>query len=1215
MTRDRRVTTGPGWRFWIDRGGTFTDVIGAGPDGGLVSRKLLSGQHGSDGDAALAGIRDILGVAKGDALPAAIVTELRMGTTVATNALLERTGAPAALLITCGFADALRIAYQNRPDLFALDIRLPDPLHARVVECAERLGPNGEIIERLNEAALERDLATLLEEGISSLAIVFMHAYRHPRHEQAAAALARRMGFSQVSVSHELNPVIKLIARGDTTLVDAYLNPLLHCYVEEVRKQLAELGGVQRLRFMQSSGGLTDADRFRGKDSVLSGPAGGIVGMSESARLEGFRQVIGFDMGGTSTDVSVYNGEFERSEETEVAGTRIRAAMLKIHTIAAGGGSILHYTDGRLQIGPQSAGARPGPAAYGLGGPLTVTDSNVLLGRLRPEFFPALLGEDGRSPLQPDVVREKFTALAAQVSSSGFHIEPEALAEQYLQIAVMHMANAIKHISVQRGHDLSRYVLACFGGAGPQHACDVADALGITRVLIHPLAGLLSAWGIGLAPVTSFREQTLRTPLNERGFDLTEQTRLRLQQEVLAELAAQGHCESGLITLDCQVRLRYAGTDTSLPVTMDQPAQMTAQFTKYHSQRFGFAFPDQELVVESVWIEAAARDSEAGRSSVNAARTPSGSIEPLAVRPVRFAGSWQETPFFDRGHLLPGAQQEGPAILLENGATTVVAPGWHAEVSPHNQILLRRRDPPKSASERDTEVDPARLEIFNNLFMHIAEQMGAVLRNTARSVNIKERLDFSCAVFDGQGQLVANAPHMPVHLGSMGESVKAVIADNPGMGPGDVYMLNDPYRGGTHLPDITVVTPVFARDRRKADFFVASRGHHADIGGISPGSMPPASRTIDEEGVLFTNFLLVREGRFAEEQLLAALTKAHHPARNPAQNIADLKAQVAANQQGLALLNECIAYYGREVCLAYMQHVQDNAEEAVRNVISRLTDGRFEYAMDNDLVIRVAVTVNQAARTACVDFTGTSAQHDGNFNAPYAVCCAAVLYVFRCLVNAPVPLNAGCLKPIEIRVPEGSLLNPRPPAAVVAGNVETSQCITDALFGALGVVAAAQGTMNNFTFGDARHQYYETIAGGSGAGPGFPGCDAVQTHMTNSRLTDPEVLELRFPVLVREFSIRANSGGQGRYRGGNGARRELEFRAPMQAAILSGHRSIPPFGLAGGAAGACGRNTLLKKEGSAHALGATATVTVETGDRIVIETPGGGGYGKPGSDA
>ncbi len=1198
-----------GWRFWVDRGGTFTDIVALTPAGRVLARKVLSDSSGQRALDAMAELRATTSpAAEGDSA----IAELRMGTTVATNALLERKGAATALVITAGFGDALRIAYQNRPELFARHILLPQPLATQTIECHERLAADGTVIEPLDAEALETDLRAARAAGITSVAIVFLHAYAFPGHEQAAAAIAHRLGFSNVSVSSELNPVIKLVARGDTTLVDAYLNPVLKSWAHATRQQLDRLGTVRSLWFMQSNGGLTDEHSFRGKDSVLSGPAGGIVGMVASATTEGFDRVIGFDMGGTSTDVSIYNGRYQRSEETVVAGVRIRASMLKIHTVAAGGGSLLRFGEGRLQVGPDSAGAEPGPAAYGQGGPLTVTDANVLLGRLQADLFPAILGARGNAPLRFEPVRAAFQALADRLAGKDFERSPEQLALAFREIAVQRMAGAIKHIALAAGLDVRDFALSCFGGAGPQHACQVADELGVRKVVIHPLAGFLSALGIGMAPLTRTRETTIRRALDEAGLrklrTVDDELRLELRRQFPggAQAGAAAHVNS-------TVKVRYAGTDTSLEIALGEVAGMRAAFTREHQARFGFAHPERELIIESVQV-LASLEQVALPPNLGPEHDPAGEApEALAVRQVWFGNGALPTPVYRRSQLPVGSQLRGPAMILDDGATTVIDPGWEGIITASRQLLLERVTEADAPVAADTRADPARLEVFNNLFMHIAEQMGVVLQNTARSVNIKERLDFSCAVFDAHGQLVANAPHMPVHLGSMGESVAAVIRDNPGLADGDVFMLNDPYRGGTHLPDITVVAPVTVPGEAQPDFFVAARGHHADIGGISPGSMPPDSRRIEEEGVLFSNFRLIRDGVFDAEGVENCLREAPWPARNPDQNIADLKAQVAACRQGARLLLAGVGRYGLAVVRAYLAHVQDNAEAAVREVLARLDDGAFEYPLDNGLLIRVAVTVHRDRREATVDFTGTSAQHDGNFNAPFAVCRAAVLYVFRCLVDAPIPLNAGCLKPIRLVVPPGCLLNPRPPAAVVAGNVETSQAVTNALFGAVGALAAAQGTMNNLTFGDSEQQYYETIAGGAGAGPGFPGADAVQTHMTNSRLTDPEVLELRFPVRVRDFSILQGSGGAGRYRGGHGARRELEFLAPMEAAILSGHRRVAPFGLTGGEAGRCGKNSVLRA-GREETLAACDRVQLGQGDRIIIETPGGGGYGKPVSD-
>jgi 5-oxoprolinase (ATP-hydrolysing) len=1203
----------PGWQFWIDRGGTFTDVVARRPEGALVTLKLLSENPERYRDAALQGIRELMGLTPEDPIPGAAIEAVKMGTTVATNALLERRGERTALAITKGFGDALRIGYQNRPKLFARRIVLPEELYERVIEADERVTVEGEVLRPLDEAALRRDLEAAHRAGIRSVAIVLLHGYRHWDHERRAAALARGLGFAQVSVSHEVSPLMKLVGRGDTTVVDAYLSPILRRYVADVA---SALGGT-RLFFMQSNGGLTDAHRFQGKDAILSGPAGGIVGAVRTAELGGFDKIIAFDMGGTSTDVSHYAGEFERSFETLVAGVRMRAPMMHIHTVAAGGGSICVFDGARYRVGPQSAGANPGPACYRRGGPLTVTDCNVMLGKLQPRFFPAVFGAKGDQPLDAAVVTEKFAALARTIeAATGDRRAPQEVADGFLRIAVENMANAIKQISIQRGYDVTEYTLCCFGGAGGQHACLVADALGMKRIYVHPLAGVLSAYGMGLADLRTLREQAVEARLAASAMAELDGVLDRLAAEGSAEMAAQG-IAAERITLRRKAHVKYEGTDTPLEVDHGPAAAIVAGFEAAHRQRYGFVMPEKPLVVEAVSVEVIG----AAASVADAVETvPAVPGEPAAIARVRLytAGAEREAPVFDRDRLTPGQRVAGPAIIREQTATTVVEPGWRAAVDGRRYLVLERIDAPPQRVAVGTYVDPVMLEVFNNLFMAVAEQMGVALQNTAYSVNIKERLDFSCAIFDREGSLIANAPHMPVHLGSMGESVQTVIrarggaepADGRGMRRGDVYVLNAPYNGGTHLPDVTVITPVFPEgDAGEPLFYVASRGHQADIGGTTPGSMPPGSRSVEEEGVLIDNFLLVDEGRFREREMRALLSSGRWPSRNPAQNIADLKAQIAACEKGVQELHRMVRHFGLAAVVAYMGHVQDNAEEAVRRVLGVLKDGAFAYEMDDGAVIKVRIAIDRAARRATIDFTGSSAQLASNFNAPSAVCKAAVLYVFRTLVDDDIPMNGGCLKPLDIIIPEGSMLSPRYPAAVVAGNVETSQCITDALYGALGVMAAAQGTMNNFTFGNARHQYYETICGGSGAGPDFAGTDAIHTHMTNSRLTDPEVLEWRFPVLLESFAIRRGSGGAGRHRGGDGTVRRMRFREAMTAAILSGHRRVPPYGLAGGSPGALGRNWVERADGRRESFGGTQAIEVGVGDVFVIETPGGGGYG------
>ncbi len=1191
------------WQFWIDRGGTFTDVIGQRPDGTLVTHKLLSENPGAYRDAAVAGMRHLLGLADEAPITADVVECVKMGTTVATNALLERKGEPTLLVITRGFGDALRIGYQERPRLFERHIVLPELLYSRAIEAHERVGADGGVIEALDEAHLRGALQQAFDTGLRSVAIVFMHGYRYTEHETAAARIATEVGFTQISASHSVSPLMKLVGRGDTTVVDAYLSPILRRYVEQVSQQMP---GV-KLLFMQSSGGLTDAHAFQGKDAILSGPAGGIVGMARTAQLAKIDKVIGFDMGGTSTDVSHFAGEFERAFETQVAGVRMRAPMMSIHTVAAGGGSVLSFDGARFRAGPHSAGADPGPACYRRGGPLTVTDANVMLGKIQPAFFPTVFGPRGDEALDREVVVRMFAALAADIQqATGVQRSAEAVAEGFIDIAVGAMANAIKKISVARGHDVTRYTLQCFGGAGGQHACRVADALGMQRVFAHPLAGVLSAYGMGLADQSVMREASVELPLADALPQVTQALEA-LAAEARAEMQRQGTSRAELRT-HRRVHLRYAGTDSALVVPFGSANEMRAAFEAAYRQRFSFLMSERALIVEAVSVEAvAAGDTPPESALALQAEAPA----PVAQTVQLFsAGRWMPAALVLREQALPGMFIDGPAIIAERNATTVVEPGWRARVSDLDHLLLQRVRPRDDRHAIGTRVDPVMLEVFNNLFMNIAEQMGLQLQNTAYSVNIKERLDFSCALFDGDGNLIANAPHMPVHLGSMSESIKTVITRNAErMRPGDVYVLNDPYHGGTHLPDVTVVTPVYLADEARPTFYVGSRGHHADIGGTTPGSMPPFSTRIEEEGVQLDNVLLVEAGRLREAEMLALLQGGKYPARNPQQNLADMKAQIAANQKGVQELRRMVDQFGLAVVSAYMRHVQDNAEESVRRVITELKDGSFTLPLDNGARICVAIRVNAAARSAVIDFAGTSAQLANNFNAPTAVSMAAVLYVFRTLVGDDIPLNAGCLKPLEVLIPAGSMLNPQPPASVVAGNVETSTCITNALYGALGAMAAGQCTMNNFTFGNARHQYYETISGGSGAGPGFDGTSVVQTHMTNSRLTDPEVLEFRFPVRLDSYAIRRGSGGAGQWHGGDGGVRRVRFLEPMTASILSNGRHHGAFGMAGGAPGAVGINRIERADGSIEPLDHIGSAPVGPGDVFVIETPGGGGWG------
>ncbi len=1209
MTGTTGDTTPGRWQFWIDRGGTFTDVVGRRPDGGVVTCKLLSDNPERYADAAVAGIRHLLGLADWQPIPVRDIASVKMGTTVATNALLERTGERTVLVITKGFGHQLRIGYQNRPDIFARHIVLPALLYGRVIEVPERLLADGTVETPLDLPAARIGLEEAYAEGFRAAAVVFLHGYRNPIHERQVAALARSVGFTQVSVSHKVSPLMKLVGRGDTTVVDAYLTPGLRRYVEQVER---ELPGV-KLMFMQSNGGLTEARAFEGKDAVLSGPAGGVVGAVRTARMAGFERVIGFDMGGTSTDVSHYAGEFERSFETQVAGVRLRAPMLHIHTVAAGGGSVCSFDGTRFRVGPESAGANPGPACYRRGGPLTVTDCNVMVGKLHPELFPAVFGLGGDQPLDTEAVAARFKTLAEELErKTGLRRSPAEVAEGFLRVAVENMAAAIKKVSIQRGHDVSDYTLVSFGGAGGQHACMVADALGMKRVFIHPHAGVLSAYGIGLADTVVIRERAVEARLKPELMDPLNELLAALEDEGRDELARQGVPEAR-VSVRRLAHIKYDGTDTALAVDVDEEGGLTRNFETVHHKRFGFVMAGKELVVEAVSVETT------GETDIPEDKVVEGGGRPglplprrLATIAATFGGKRLQVPVFDRDSLLPGNRMLGPAIIREANATTVVEPGWMADVTSRDHLVLSRNEPLLARLPAAAGVDPVMLEVFNNLFMSIAEQMGFTLEKTAYSINIKERLDFSCAVFDGAGGLIANAPHMPVHLGSMGESVRAVLHRcREGMKPGDVFMLNDPYHGGTHLPDITVVTPVFAERGGELLFFVASRGHHADIGGITPGSMPPDSKRIEEEGVLIDVTQLVRGGRFLETEVAALLTSGPHPVRNLSQNIGDLKAQIAANEKGVAELRRMVSQYGLATVRAYMGYVQANAEEQVRRVLDTLDDGKFAVELDNCARIQVKISIDREKRTATVDFTGTSPQQDNNFNAPLAVTRAAVLYVFRTLVESDIPLNEGCLKPLSLIVPKGSMLYPVYPAAVVAGNVETSQCITDCLYGALGALASAQGTMNNVTFGNERFQYYETVCGGSGAGYTFDGTSAVHTHMTNSRLTDPEVLEWRYPVLVEAFRIRSGSGGLGRFHGGHGTVRRLRFLEPMSVALLANRHRVPPFGLNGGYAGKPGAAWIKRADGGRTWLRSTDRAEVTAGDVFVIQTPGGGGYGPP----
>ena len=1195
------------WQFWIDRGGTFTDVVALRPDGSLETAKLLSENPEQYDDAAAEGIRQMV-AQWSEAVP---IEAVKMGTTVATNALLERQGSPTALVVTQGFADALAIGYQNRPDIFALNIIKPEPLYDRVIEASERLNADGEVIKALHEKAIAAALRRCAEDGITSVAICLVHGYKFPQHENQIAAIAKNVGLEQVSVSHDVESLIKFVSRAETTLADAYLTPVLMSYIDGLRNALRKIATPNRLLFMQSNGGLVLADKFRGKDSILSGPAAGVVGMVESASRAGHERLIGFDMGGTSTDVSAWSGEYERSNDSTVAGVRLRAPMMKIHTIAAGGGSILKYRDQRYQVGPDSAGANPGPVCYRRDGPLTVTDANVLLGRIPVEQFPSVFGPDANQPLDAAASEKAFAVLADTISKdSGTAVTPEKVASGFLTVAVESMANAIRKITIERGEDVRDFTLCCFGGAGGQHACAVAEVLGMRKIWLHPMAGVLSAYGMGLSNIRVEKQQSIEVPFSDDETSRMQPSIADLRKQCDDLLAAQ-NVPAENRSFQVSLGLRISGSDTILNVPYGDIADMIESFSEVYRNRFGTEPDAGQLLIATLRLEGTGIEQVISDPLID---TPADSMA-AGNGKMSVEDQWQEVPVYRRDDLGAGTTIDGPAIIAEANGTTVIDAGWAGTVNDRGHLLLERGQSPaltpNVVNGEDATPDPVRLEVFNRLFMHIAEQMGTVLQNTALSVNIRERLDFSCALFDEEGRLVSNAPHMPVHLGSMGESVRSVIAAKGNeLKPGDAIMLNSPYNGGTHLPDITVVTPWFEKSDRPL-FFLASRAHHADIGGITPGSMPSESHDIEEEGVLIDNFWLVRAGEFQMDTVVQLLAGAKYPARNQKQNIADLKAQLAANQQGIRQLEKAIERYGMSTVQNYLRFVRENAATSVRRLLGTLKDGEFEYELDSGEKICAGIEVDHEKREASIDFTGTSPQSETNFNAPEAVTRAAVLYVFRSLIEEEIPMNEGCLEPLKIRIPKDSMLSPSYPAAVVAGNVETSQCVTDTLYGALGALAASQGTMNNFTFGNDKVQYYETICGGAGAGPGFNGTDAVHTHMTNSRMTDPEVFEQNFPVIVESFSIRQDSGGAGRWHGGNGTVRKLGFTAPVEAAVLSNHRRIAPFGLEGGKSARAGINRIIRADGSEETLSGTATVRLRAGDTFVVETPGGGGFGKP----
>lgn len=1198
------------WQFWIDRGGTFTDIVARKPDGTLETGKFLSENPEQYKDAATHGIRSFLHVWEDSNIPAEDIEIIKMGTTVGTNALLERKGEPTVLITTKGFRDQLRIGFQARPKIFARHIELPDMLFDEVVEIDERIDAKGHVLKDINDREVRRQLFAAFEKGYRSCAILLMHGYRYPDHEELLEEMAHEIGFSQISTSHKVSPLMKYVVRGDTTVVDAYLSPILRRYVEQVAGEIHNT----HLFFMQSHGGLIDADHFRGKDCILSGPAGGIVGAVKTAQAQGFEKVLTFDMGGTSTDVAHYAGEYERSFETEIAGARLQSPMLRIHTVAAGGGSLCYFDGMRYRVGPESAGANPGPASYRRGGPLAVTDCNVMLGKLQPQHFPAVFGKAANEMLNKEIVAEKFATLAKEISATtGDDRRPEEVAEGFIKIAVLNMAAAMKKISVQRGYDVTKgYVLNCFGGAGGQHACLVADALGVKNILIHPFAGVLSAYGMGLADTRVMNERAFEHIMDDALLETVALTRQELAGKGISSMKAQGF-GAEKCDIKTHLHLKYDGTDKSVPVAYADIEAMTAAFEESYQSLYGFSSHGKPITVEKLSVEVIVKGDVLHVPSSAGKEEPHHALEMVKMWSH---GAWHDTPLYDLFRIPEGEVVKGPAIIKDPNATTIIEYGWQAVVhSGHVMILERYEDMMEHGAIDTQRADPVMLEVFNNLFMSIAEQMGFVLENTAYSVNVKERLDFSCALFDANGGLIANAPHMPVHLGSMEESVRHLMrvrakGTEQAMKPGAVYMLNDPYNGGTHLPDITVVSPVFDDADKDILFYVASRGHHADVGGLTPGSMPPNSTHIDEEGVLINNMQIVKDGIWLEQEIIDLFENATYPARNVTQNIGDLKAQVAANNKGIIELKKMIALFGLDAVSAYVGHVQDNAEALVRQAISALKDGSFTYPHDNGSQISVSVKVDAEKGEAIVDFEGTSAQLPDNYNAPSAVCRAAVMYVFRTLVEDDIPMNAGCMRPIKLHIPKGCMLNPSYPAAVVAGNVETSQCVTDCLYGALGVMAAAQGTMNNFTWGNDTYQYYETICGGSGAGPDFDGTSAIHTHMTNSRLTDPEVLEWRFPVLLESFRINEGSGGKGKHKGGDGTIRRVRFLEDMTASILSNHRHVQPFGLNGAEGGAVGKAWVERADGRCEDLDFRDKREMNAGDVFIIQTPGGGGFGK-----
>ncbi len=1190
--RSIRGGVGPaGWTFWVDRGGTFTDVIGVSPAGEEHTLKLLSASNAYE-DAAVEAMRRLLGAGLGAPFPAERVKAIKIGTTVATNALLERRGAKTLFITTAGFADALEIGDQTRPELFALAIRRPPPLYAGVIEADERLAADGTVARPLDEAALERAIEAAAGDGCESAAIAFLHSDLNGEHEARAAAIAGRAGLVGLSLSHEVSPLPKFVPRAETTVADAYLTPVLEAYARRLR----ELTEGAPLFFMTSAGALVSAGAFRGRDAVVSGPAGGVVGVARTAEAAKAGAVLGLDMGGTSTDVCRFAGALERRDHTTVASVNLRAPRLDVETVAAGGGSILAFDGLRARVGPQSAGAAPGPAAYGLGGPPTVTDANLVLGRLDAAFFPSVFGPKGDAPLDVAAARSALAGLAQAMGA----LSAETAAAGFVAVAVEQAAAAIRRISTERGFDPREHALVAFGGAAGQVACQVAEALDIGEVLCPRYASVLSAWGVGQARLRAIRQSGLERALDERGLAGAVILADALIEQARGALTAQGGVAGGV---EKRLAIRYAESSTPVVLPMSSPAEARLAFEAAHQRLFGFTEPGQTIMIDSVEVEV----SEAViRVPPAAQRRDDRSEDPPLPRAGRLA------------RLAPGAVLadevrapiEGPRLIVRGDTQIWLAEGWRANPAAEGLLRLTRTAAGGAPRELDlTRPDPVTLELFNRRFMGVAEAMGAALERTARSVNIKERLDFSCALFDADGGLVANAPHMPVHLGSMGASVRAVHARHPRQEPGQAFALNNPYGGGTHLPDITVVMPVFIGGVEEPDFFVAARGHHADVGGVQPGSMPPFSTSIDEEGVFLDALPIMAAGRFLEDETRAALAAGPWPARSPDRNVGDLKAQIAACQAGASAVGEMIAAHGALTVSRYMAFVQANAEASVRRAVGKLGEGAARVPIDGGGEIVLRVTVDAAAGEAVLDFTASSDQLPSNFNAPSSIVDAAALYVFRTLVDDEIPLNAGCLAPLNVKVRHGSMLDPERPAAVVAGNVETSQHIVDALYGALGVMAGSQGTMNNFTFGDETRQYYETICGGVGATAGAAGASSVHSHMTNSRLTDPEILERRFPVRVERFAIRRGSGGAGLHPGGDGATRRIRFLEPMDAALLSTRREHAPRGLAGGADGAGGTQRLIRADGTVMPLPGCFAVTVEAGDAIEIDTPGGGGFG------